>query len=796
MAKLKGVDFKALLLNHGEKIGVVLIVLLGLTGLATASWAPSAKQPEELKALAEQTRSAWLSNPFTEDKRAAFDDTPDVLALDKRMQSETEDQERFSTREHWNAPIHLDRERRGAVIVLAPTYPEANAVAIVMAEKPDVEDEETEETDLTKEDKKAEPEVGEDVKKLFGVAGGGLAGAAGGISGAPGLGGLGSGGGYPGGPGGGSPAGLGGPGAAGGYSGGEGYSGGAGGAGGMSGDLPGGGAGMMGGGAGMMGGGAGMMGGMAGGMMGGSGYGDSGYGAGGLGGMMATSAERKVRYHSGVSVRMIFPLLEQIRSVSESLHLPEKDPQVLRAIDFVGFQIERKKEVPGTEPWSGEWESISTDEIGEILERSLAFDLDVVNPSVTRSELTMPLLRLAAGKWTAADASHSKLDDFKLDEEEQKLLDRYNAKLIEEADKRRKMLPDQTKKSGFNRFMLNGRDLNNAVNDTSGLTDDLFDEMKDGKDPGKKSKYDNKEELKKLINKAMSTGRVLLVRFMDFTCDRGNTYIYRVRLEMKNPNFRYPVDQLEQPDLNTQATIFSDWSAPTAPVFVPQSYRYYTQRADNPQSVKVGMYFENEKAGTPAMANLEVRVGSRIGGKSDVEVVDLSKSVLESQSVDFKSPDLLAAITPSIRLNSGESPELKSYIDAMRGHKPLSDRITVVDSNGAIVTRYVGDSVGNGGHLRNQQLDTKFYQDILKLYEHLKKDANAAATGPYGDGGESGSMPGSGMMGGPGGGGFGGGGYGGGMGGGNALSGGGRGSKGKGKGRGGNGPGGGAGGMR
>ena len=60
MAKLKGVDFKALLLNHGEKIGVVLIVLLGLTGLATASWAPSAKQPEELKALAEQTRSAWL----------------------------------------------------------------------------------------------------------------------------------------------------------------------------------------------------------------------------------------------------------------------------------------------------------------------------------------------------------------------------------------------------------------------------------------------------------------------------------------------------------------------------------------------------------------------------------------------------------------------------------------------------------------------------------------------------------------------------------------------------------------
>lgn len=176
------------------------------------------------------------------------------------------------------------------------------------------------------------------------------------------------------------------------------------------------------------------------------------------------------------------------------------------------------------------------------------------------------------------------------------------------------------------------------------------------------------------------------------------------------------------------------------------------------------------------MANLEVRVGSRIGGKSDVEVVDLSKSVLETQSVEFKSPDLLAAITPSIRLNSGESPELKSYMDSMRGHKPLSDRITVVDSNGAIVTRYVGDSVANGGHPRNQQLDTKFYQDILKLYEHLKKDANAAAGTLYGSPGDGEGMSGgSGMMGGM----MGGGGYGGGMSGGNALSGGGSGSGGK-----------------
>ncbi len=73
----------------------------------------------------------------------------------------------------------------------------------------------------------------------------------------------------------------------------------------------------------------------------------------------------------------------------------------------------------------------------KILEKSLAFDLDVVNPGVTRSELTMPLPRLAAGQWTLADASHKKLDDFKLDEEEQQLVDRYQAKVLEEAERQK-----------------------------------------------------------------------------------------------------------------------------------------------------------------------------------------------------------------------------------------------------------------------------------------------------------------------------------------------------------------------
>ena len=132
-----------------------------------------------------------------------------------------------------------------------------------------------------------------------------------------------------------------------------------------------------------------------------------------------------------------------------------------------------------------------------------------------------------------------------------------------------------------------------------------------------------------------------------------------------------------------------------------------------------------------------------------------------------------------MRLNSGDNRELKAYIDSMRGQsKQLADRITVIDSNGAIVTRYVGDSIDNGGNTRTEALDEKFYRDVLKIYEHLKKNESADPNNIYaGEGmtGEGGG--GSGYMGMSGYGG--GGGYGGGMSGGAALSGGGRKSKGK-----------------
>ena len=145
----------------------------------------------------------------------------------------------------------------------------------------------------------------------------------------------------------------------------------------------------------------------------------------------------------------------------------------------------------------GSGKSISTDEIGEVLEKSLGFDFDVVNPGVVRSEITMPLPRLAAGQWTLADASHKMLDDFKLDPEEQQLIDRFQAKVLEEAEKRKKMMPVQIEKGGFSRFMLNSAQLTRDVDDTANLTNQLF--ARDG----------TGQERSAAINPGMTTKRSL-----------------------------------------------------------------------------------------------------------------------------------------------------------------------------------------------------------------------------------------------------------------------------------------------
>ena len=741
-SKGKGFDAKEFFLNHGEKVGAGVVALLAMMGLASAGWKGAAETPDEMKAAASSTLSQMQNSTWPDTDKAEFGKTPDVIELARRMSSPNEDVEQFAPSIAFNPTLNQVREKRTAVTVLAPETPEQIAFSspIALIEL-DEEELDTETEDATKGDSKEE-ESEEDRRRRerFGPATGGVAGSGSPFNGGgPGLG-----------MGGDGLSGMGGPGF--GMGGGGGMPGlGMGGGGGMPGLGMGGGGGMPGmgndglsgmGGGGMPGLGMGGGGGMPG--MGMGDGGEGGYGDYGMyGGMLGSSVkEKRIRYTAAVSVRYVFNLYEQRKKVAEALHLPISDPRVRQyAEDFIDVHVERKQAMPSTDPWSGEWETVSADDLAEILDESLGFDLEVVNSVVTRPVITMPLPRRAQGTWGKEEASHRRISDFELSAEEKELIRKRDEKLAKEIEERKaKLPPAKAEKKGFAGYKGNANEMMSSMFGNGSGQDDFYDEF--GEDFGDQmmgssapgNSKNNKDELAKLRKKLFepsAADRLLLVRFMDFTVERGQQYIYRVRLELNNPNFNMPVDQLEQPELATQKTIMSEWSAPTAPVFVPAEYRYYVKKTSTSSDEKadLSMYYEVPDMGTPVMTDFSMPIGIRIGAEKDIDVVDLSKSVLDRATVDLRSRDILCSVYEAPRFSSADHPDLKSWLDKLpRGQKPVGDQITVMTPAGTLVNRSAGDAT------REMEKDEGDIDFLIKEYEKIgwrKKQGGDSTGDPF-----------------------------------------------------------------
>lgn len=479
-------------------------------------------------------------------------------------------------------------------------------------------------------------------------------------------------------------------------------------------------------------------------MMGMMGYGE------GSGLNLGILETKKVRSQAGVSVRYVFNLYAQARQMADALNLSGSAAQ--GKVQLVNFEVQRQRAVPGADPWSGEWETLPIETLMRILDSSEGFDMDVVLPGVINYSVCMPLPRRAAGRWTPENASHKLLEEFQLSDEEQEVINNLTENMRQEAEKRKASLPpSMASAGGFSRYSLGSQSLMGGLNNAGGLNDNTFENMfndaytrakgKAGSEDEKEQDKKTREKMEQKAKNVLAAGRLLLVRFMDFTCDRGTAYRYRVRLEMQNPLFNLPIDSLAEPEMASQATLFSAWSDPSPPTFVPSGYRYYPEKAESKPRAEeyagMSMYYEHETAGTPLLATVRVPVGSRIGGRQSVEVVDLGKNSLELTEVDLKSLDYLAAVTEAPRLARGDFPELKDAFEAAGTLRPVGDRLTVIDANGAVVSRYVGDRVENGSEFRSRSDDERLTTYVLKTYERLRPGADAASDNPYAGKGEN-----------------------------------------------------------
>lgn len=710
-------NFKTFLVNHSEKLVGAFVAALALWGFASASWKPTEMVPGKLiqqaNSVEEQIRNK-VEWPEAEQKQFLVGDPASgsevsagdyVQDLARRLAvADNLDHQNFATDAEWFPLLNPVREKKGRVVVLAPMSPEAVGLSVPLAFPKKDEEEEDKEGAKAKRPVREKPKEVDDARSRAADEFGGSA-----VEQSA------------------EPDGRG------------------------SVDAV----------AAM----AAILGAQKGGFRIGSSRDEDddsfpGLNRRGPSSSLLPSADREVEWRAGVSVRMIVNLRNQRRSIAEALHIKgaQQTAQSQELVDYQSMHIERKEYRYGE--WS-DWEPLLLDDVGEILGETLGQDIDIVSPAVTRDGITMPLPRRGAGKWGEHQASHKMLVDFQLDEDEQEMINQILAIMARDAEIAAQNAPQERKqKKGFSDYTQSVESLRRGAAGGFGQGREQWqtgvrDQIRSAY-TGNDRKFGDREE--RMLDSQLSKldgddpehtadDRLLLVRFFDFTAERGIAYQYRVRLEMYNPNYQVNIDELEFPELRLEETIFSDWSDPTPTVVVPQRYRNHVKKAKTSRlgqrSVNFGVYYESDGV-LPVMENVWVDVGLPVGGKEQSDRVDLEKQILEGGDIDVSTNEVVASVVPSSGLSTGSRGDLRkalmeldrsddlvadlvSAVDRRGNAQAVGDLVTIVDSTGSIVLKYASEE---SPELRS---DVELVENILKNYEDWRA---GAADGDRGLGGK------------------------------------------------------------
>lgn len=704
MNKLKNIDWKQLGIDHGEKIGIAIVSLLALYALWASSWDTYDRKPSELITIANETKAKMEASSWPQDKdsglehgRWEFADIEDIEDRAVRMGKAVGfDKYAFTTPIVW--PIVPPRQKRSELELIRPE--DVMVAYVVDSFAFTRKEEESTDTEDDKKDDKTD-DTGtqftfrEDRSRNRGAAGGvglpggsrGLAGSGGGLG--EGGGGLGEGAGLPGGPGGSNGiSGSGGLGAGGGGGLGEG---------------------------------------------GGGGLGEGGgLGLGGGTAVAKAPADFTATGHRVVAVRAIVDVYKQREMLAAALHLPISDPLVKRSLAYVDYHIQRQTAQPGDDPWTGPWEDVDTKVAVNIIRSADGRDDEVVSRDVTDAAMTMPLPPRLVQPW-GKEASHPRIENYVLSDsqiERQRLKDELVRKYYDEYMKKQKKSSQQ-------------RAVKGGWHSQSVDLDDMQSKLQSDKRTYEDFKKEYKEALKEAgiadVENPSASGNLLLFRYLDFAVEQGKTYRYRVQVELENPHYGVPLDELEDHALGERVTLKTDWSEPSGAIRVPYDYDYFVHEVtENPgtQLAEVNMFYWNYKTGTRVAADdeinrgLKVEVGDFIGGEKKTYLLRMDEETLNQEDVMFESRDLLLGVSEAPELDPAVFTDLADTITAMKRRKAtLGGRMTVARPDGEILTISSSQGTGQLENLRAYMNSMIAYFDGKGWKDTDKDDGDSALGG-------------------------------------------------------------------
>lgn len=675
MGKLKSINWKELVLDHGEKfiLGMVLIFVLG--SVATTQWGTYEKTPEEFQVKITQGESTFNASRWPTEEETAFvaRDPGDEVA--KLLDGTPQGLPLFQYSTRWVWPIRKRKAKLREPELLPPVELVADAAQILLNLQPETKEAATFDVELASVGEleatnnvppgdPANPNVPTvQAPRIEAPRADARSNAPGGVPGAGQI-----------------------PGIGGGYD----Y-------GGDEGDDDDGAAAMSG-----FPGQSGLPGpdGASSGLPGVGGA--SAYGMGG-GAKTIVGEARGLRF---VSLRGVIPMKLIVDRFRQALNL-DTPQEAFFKVQFWDFELERQTARPGADPWSGDWEVVDIQDTIKLLDR-LEFDLDIVEEKYRDSVFTMPLPYRVTGSWDKAIgqngliASHPTIKRI-LTKQEQLAEEALNLATLRAAEKAKQIKQEQ--KAGFafvqhdtgamRNQMRGDQEMMSLFNESmqevmeedmadEGLEMEMMSSMSMGSGggfpggmspgyPGGAARGGANRQQQQVVTIPQS----LLFRFLDFSVVPGNAYRYRLRLKLQNPNFdRDPAELL---DVSSREGKFrhTPWSEASTPAVVQEETHLFVEKVDDRRGVSINAYqwmtdsgtyvsglFEGLSRGEKVAAWTMERKGRR-GAESTLDggvVTDVLRPAHETfmeERIDYVTPHSLVDFERTTVVSPDEFPDLE-----------------------------------------------------------------------------------------------------------------------------------------
>ncbi|MBL8850886.1 MAG: hypothetical protein JNG89_14505 [Planctomycetaceae bacterium] len=379
-----------------------------------------------------------------------------------------------------------------------------------------------------------------------------------------------------------------------------------------------------------------------------------------------------------VAVRGLIDVPQQVRAYVDAIH--QSYPVAERAFEIIDFELERQREL-GDSDWSA-WEAVDRGVYFEIVRSAGGIEPDVIDVALTDSTITGPLPQRLTGRWSKT-ASHPRLVEFALTKEELARELEYLRVLTERARQRPAPRPGVVEKRGFAGLVQDVRAVQQSVFNLGMQTRPARPQFGTATSSADRQMQQFLQELVREMQpgavdpqlvawvraRATAQRKYLLFRYLDFEVQPGETYRYRVRLSVLNPNFGRSLAAASSASVVAGATRWTPWSVPTPPVAVDSLANYFLAGLQ-PEKLRPGVaarmhvYQYETAVGTTAEHMLPVVPGQAIGGTARVSRPNPVLGVIDDGPYVFRTPDSLVDGIADLTLSAAEHPELRLPTDA------------------------------------------------------------------------------------------------------------------------------------